>query len=182
MAISLTVLNNGKTTDATGEYKHPEAFCLMLYCCEENREHKEIIWNCRDGVTPFKVSCRAPGCRAMMQHAVNGMLRATAYIPHVGQRMFCDITEERAAERAKNFVDHYWGLKVDGLALQERYSSKQEAMLVRIKDWLKPGAPDCREVTQEIRELYIEQRKVEQGTEDPVVLSGDFVFVRSNHG
>lgn len=41
-------------------YKHAEAFCLMHYQCE-SCGHKQIIWNARDGVTPFTTSCEKCG-------------------------------------------------------------------------------------------------------------------------
>lgn len=45
--------------------KHDEAFCLMWYRCTCG--HKERIWNSRDGVTPFMLTC--PSCnKPSMQH------------------------------------------------------------------------------------------------------------------
>lgn len=41
------------------KYNHKEAFCLMQYKCQ-SCGHYEIIWNSRDGVTPFMLSC--PSC------------------------------------------------------------------------------------------------------------------------
>lgn len=38
---------------------HVEAFCLMWYQCRDC-QHLERIWNSRDGVTPFGLSC--PSC------------------------------------------------------------------------------------------------------------------------
>lgn len=37
---------------------HKEAYLLMNYRCECG--HHELIWNSRDGVTPFTLSC--PNC------------------------------------------------------------------------------------------------------------------------
>ena len=47
------------------KYIHKEAFCLMRYKCTECG-HEEIIWNSRDGVTPFGTAC--PDCSASMLH------------------------------------------------------------------------------------------------------------------
>lgn len=41
------------------QYQHGEAFALMRYTCKECR-HSEVIWNSRDGVTPFCFQC--PSC------------------------------------------------------------------------------------------------------------------------
>ena len=35
-------------------YQHAEAFCLMTYRSDDGSE-EEVIWNSRDGVTPFTV-------------------------------------------------------------------------------------------------------------------------------
>lgn len=35
-------------------YQHAEAFCLMTYRADDGSE-EEVIWNSRDGVTPFTV-------------------------------------------------------------------------------------------------------------------------------
>lgn len=49
----------------TRGHRHAEAFCLMLYACR-NCEHQEVIWNGRDGVTPFGMAC--PDCGGDMTH------------------------------------------------------------------------------------------------------------------
>lgn len=41
------------------KYNHKEAFCLMRYGCQDCN-HRELIWNSRDGVTPFGTTC--PSC------------------------------------------------------------------------------------------------------------------------
>ena len=56
---------NGQSSDST-EYKHKEAFCLMRYECDKCK-HQEIIWNSRDGVTPFGTAC--PSCDGPLMHA-----------------------------------------------------------------------------------------------------------------
>ncbi len=40
------------------KHNHAEAFCLMWYACDCG--HRERIWNSRDGVTPFSMTC--PSC------------------------------------------------------------------------------------------------------------------------
>ena len=47
------------------KYKHAEAYCLMKYKCEKCRK-TEILWNSRDGVTPFMINCEK--CDGHMQH------------------------------------------------------------------------------------------------------------------
>ena len=48
------------------KFVHGEAFRLMHYRCEKNPLHLEIIWNSRDGVTPFVITCRQ--CGSASQH------------------------------------------------------------------------------------------------------------------
>lgn len=40
-------------------HTYAEAFCLMWYACE-GCCHRELIWNSRDGITPFATVC--PSC------------------------------------------------------------------------------------------------------------------------
>jgi len=47
--------------------QHPEAFCTMIYQCEKCGSC-EILWNSRDGVTPFLLGCLA--CDGMMKHVL----------------------------------------------------------------------------------------------------------------
>lgn len=46
-------------------YKHKEAFCVMEYLCDDCFR-KELLWNTRDGVTPFLIPCGS--CGGLMSH------------------------------------------------------------------------------------------------------------------
>jgi hypothetical protein len=71
------------------KYKHAEAYCLMKYKCEKCRK-TEILWNSRDGVTPFMINCEK--CDGHMQHTDwNEDKRIINYIPKIGQRVFIDM-------------------------------------------------------------------------------------------
>lgn len=71
------------------EYKHVEAFCLMKYQCEKCGK-TEIVWNSRDGVTPFTINCEK--CEGHMRHIDWHMdKRCENYIPKSGQRVFIDM-------------------------------------------------------------------------------------------
>lgn len=48
------------------EYNHGESFMLMNYECKEG--HRVVIWNSRDGVTPFNWTCLIEGCDSEMRH------------------------------------------------------------------------------------------------------------------
>jgi hypothetical protein len=45
-------------------YTYGEAFCLMLYRCR-GCGALEILWNNRDGVTPFSINCRREACNTV---------------------------------------------------------------------------------------------------------------------
>lgn len=79
--------------------KHREAFCLMWYACPCG--HREQYWNSRDGVTPFGTAC--PSCGGpTMQHVQFGLdTFAPDHRPHLGQRVWVDMTRERAEQYAR---------------------------------------------------------------------------------
>jgi hypothetical protein len=87
-------------------HKHKEAFHLMNYRCKCG--HHERIWNSRDGVTPFTLSC--PRCKQGM-----GLVHVDwqldiynpFYIVPKGSRYFADMTLQRARELAARNVDFY---------------------------------------------------------------------------
>jgi len=70
------------------KFRHIEAFCLMIYKCESCNTI-EILWNSRDGVTPFTINCRQ--CNGMASHNYWAMdVRIPEYKPFEGQRIFVD--------------------------------------------------------------------------------------------
>lgn len=79
--------------DATeAGHKHPEAFCLMMYRCERCGQ-PEVLWNSRDGVTPFTLTCLI--CSGTMQHVNWKNDRYDPnYVPQPGQRYFIDLTKQ----------------------------------------------------------------------------------------
>lgn len=84
-------------------HQHAEAFCLMHYECKACRHH-EVIWNSRDGVTPFGLQC--PSCSSLdLLHAYFGSDRyAPDHKPHHGQRVWVSMTKERALALARRSV------------------------------------------------------------------------------
>ncbi|WGS53531.1 hypothetical protein LFL96_20960 [Paraburkholderia sp. D15] len=84
-------------------YQHAEAFCLMWYACECG--HRERIWNSRDGVTPLGFVC--PSCKEPKLRHVNWALDQYApdHVPAIGQRVWINLTRDRAMEIASRTVD-----------------------------------------------------------------------------
>jgi hypothetical protein len=90
--------------DARGNY-HPEAFCLMQYASKDGSE-RELIWNSRDGVTPFCILSRSS---VEMQHVNWKQDRyVPQHLPRVGDRIFVDLTFERAIETQRQNVERWW--------------------------------------------------------------------------
>lgn len=83
-------------------HQHAEAFCLMWYACACG--HRERIWNSRDGVTAFGLQC--PSCsEPNLRHVDWGRDQyAPDHVPAVGQRVWIDLTRERAQEIAQRTV------------------------------------------------------------------------------
>lgn len=86
-------------------YAHPEAFTLMWYegKAADGSEIRERIWNSRDGVTPFIVRSRTEPS-VELTHA---KWATDVYDPSyahtnlkIGDRVFVDMTHERATEIA----------------------------------------------------------------------------------
>ncbi|MDR6381784.1 hypothetical protein [Paraburkholderia caribensis] len=80
-----------------------EAFCLMWYACECG--HRERIWNSRDGVTPFGMSC--PSCgEAKLFHVNFGRdTYAPDHVPRNGQRIWISMSKDRARQIARRTAE-----------------------------------------------------------------------------
>lgn len=120
-------------------HQYKEAFCLMLYRCDACN-CIELLWNSRNGVTPFCVRCRQ--CPGGMTHA-NWELdkRMPNYKPHTGQRVFVDLTEEKCRKYTAKKVDAFWN---DGnFPMSEMFATKEEGIEALMKDFSSDkGEPD----------------------------------------
>lgn len=80
-------------------HEHAEAFMLMNYKCEKCGEI-EIIWNSRDGITPYMVKCHS--CKGRKRHV---LFDADKYKPDhklkEGQRYFYTPTLKEVAVNAR---------------------------------------------------------------------------------
>ena len=73
-------------------FQHREAFCVMEYWCKTCVK-SEMIWNSRDGVTPFVIHCST--CGKEMRHINwHGDKREINHIPKKGERIFIDMPKE----------------------------------------------------------------------------------------
>lgn len=125
-------------------YAHGEAFCLMTYRADDGSE-EEVIWNSRDGVTPFVITLRSgTQARHVDWHRDQ---RAPDFKPPPGMRVFVDLTPARAREQAEANVDRFWVDPEYGAGARKRYGTKAAMARALAKSYLEtPGAPDLIEV------------------------------------
>jgi len=129
-------------------YKHNEAFCLMQYRDEVTGEI-EILWNSRDGVTPFVIESRAGNEATHVNWRQDQ--RRPDYVPTPGMRIFVDASPRHAHIRssARAYVEKYWDLDVGGgMRMRNTLTkpsgaemTKGEAVDFFIAEWTKPGSP-----------------------------------------
>ncbi len=71
-----------------------EGFALMWYACECG--HRERFWNSRNAVTPFCTSCPSCGQPSLEHVDWRRDEHAPEHKPHRGQRLWVNMTRERA--------------------------------------------------------------------------------------
>jgi hypothetical protein len=139
------------------EHKHNEAFKVMIY--EDGEGRRELLWNSRDGVTPYVVATRDG--KGEMHHVEWSRDRyAPDHVPEVGDRIFVDLTRDLAAERATVYVEKHWGNK-EMNGVRASFSSKEEAIAQFADAWYgEGGQPALVEVTEEMREEFMKRSRV----------------------
>ena len=114
-----------------------EAYMLMTYECEQCKQREEI-WNSRDGITPFCVSCTK--CNGIMQHVEwEKDVFAPRHSPADEDRVFVDLTLERAKQKAKEKVERWWDHPQSPMST--RFDSKDDAMYCFANSMLEEFAP-----------------------------------------
>ena len=118
------------------KYQHTEAFCLMLYTCA-TCTHREVIYNSRDGVTPFGVQCPSCGSHSLSHADFSLDYRCVSYVPNVGQRYFVDVTPELYAPTRRKMEDALVNARGMSRAEASRVATKYEAQAVQMRaPWL----------------------------------------------
>ena len=108
---------------ATG-HRHKEAFCLMNYQCEKCYA-VEVVWNSRDGVTPFIIGCQR--CDGSMQHINWDADRYDPdHFPIKGERVFITMTKEISELIWKVFIRKNW--EVGQHPVKDSFNSKRQAL------------------------------------------------------
>lgn len=118
-------------------HKHVEAYKLMKYASDDG-SLVEMIWNSRDGVTPF-ILFRDEGKTELRHVEWHKDVYAPHWIPAIGSRIFVDLTPEKAKEYATRRIEQCW----DDPEVRARWPSKEAAIEEAAKDMLHGGeAPD----------------------------------------
>lgn len=126
-------------------HKHKEAFCVMQYEDEVTGE-VELVWNSRDGVTPFGMRSLAGN---MSRHV---RFHQDLYLPNLklicGMRVFVDAREDNPdiQQAAERYVDGLWekGMRehfVRYVVDLARVMTKEDVVRAYVKTWTKPGEP-----------------------------------------
>ena len=127
-----------------GGHTHGEAFKHMIYTCTKCSRNLSI-WNTRDGVTPFAISCRFKCCEGDMMHGNWDTDRYDPlYRPKVGDFIWGDfqVTENEALEladmRIKVISEANPELEIGGpIEFEKRRHGIKQYFL----DEMKKGAP-----------------------------------------
>ncbi|GIK63842.1 MAG: hypothetical protein BroJett018_16360 [Chloroflexota bacterium] len=75
-------------------YQHAEAFRMMTYECQTCGK-RLLVWNSRDGVTPFSMTCRLCGKGSMIHINWSNDPLMPRYIPQVGDWIWVDMPAKK---------------------------------------------------------------------------------------
>ena len=116
-----------------GKHVQKEAFCLMKYRCENCRK-EELIWNSRDGVTPFAIGCSFCKSEGIMQHVDwTGDKYLPDHFSKRGDRVFITMPDTILHLILKVRVEACWLLDPP-YSMRDRYSTKEEAFKALLQD------------------------------------------------
>lgn len=104
-------------------HQHAEAFMLMAYVSDDGTQG-EVVWNSRDGVTPFVISSRDG---TQLTHSDwNNDVYAPHFRPPPGFRYFADMDESESRRAAAEYVERFWDHAQ--IPMSERFATKEEAI------------------------------------------------------
>lgn len=138
------------------DYQH-EAFALMEYGCESCGK-VEVVWNSRDGVTPFMIRCQ--DCRGTMRHINwNKDQFAPNHIPPIGSRVFfsCTNIHEIFQDTFDNYTKEVWERIKDKWLdyCSDRYDLIWKTASHAVTDELRFEHPHIAIVTEKNQETFM---------------------------
>ena len=133
-----------------GPFTHNEAYCVMQYESDDGKT-TELLWNSRDGVTPFCVT--AKDNETTLQHVRWGEdKREPFYQPEPGMRCFVDLTKERAQQLAKESVEAWFSDEEKRAFCEKGGVTREQLLVVKTNEMdfaCKNKQPDIIEATPE---------------------------------
>lgn len=126
---------------------HAEAYCLMRYVADEDPGEVEVIWNSRDGVTPFVIALRSGHSAS---HDFEGDRYDRDYVPKPGERVFAAMTEELSVQVAERNYDRFAASGEPGIRRRLiELGDRRTAVRYLAAQYNTPGAPVLLAVTDE---------------------------------
>jgi hypothetical protein len=119
-------------------HQHAEAFCNMKYVCQECG-HSEMVWNSRDGVTPFIIGCTK--CDGDMCHIGPWNKEKTHdTIPDDTTMVFVQVFEKVAVESCTAWVDRFYDQMASDGYLEEG-ETKENLIEKKVEARMKDDCP-----------------------------------------
>lgn len=116
----------------------------------------ELIWNSRDGVTPFVVFSRDGNESRHVDWRSDQIV--PDHVPSVGDRIFIDLTMERCREFHRQMVEERW--EREPYPMKDRFASKEEAVeRLSVEMFGNGRQPDIIEVTEDIRLGFLTKKE-----------------------
>lgn len=119
-----------------GKFTHAEAYRLMSYVSDDGTTG-ELVWNSRDGVTPFIITSR-DGQHQLTHTDWSHDIFARNFRPPPGFRLFVDMTQEMALEAARERVEEWWDHPE--YPMKSRWPSKDAAAQALAAEYFGDGA------------------------------------------
>ena len=114
-----------------------EALHNMQYTCE-SCGHSEMIWNSRDGVTPFTVSCSK--CGGLSSHSGNwNKEKSFKTLPDDASRVFVEVFKKDAVAVCTAWVERYYHQMVSGGYIKD--VSKEQLIADKVEERMKDHCP-----------------------------------------
>ena len=138
-----------------------DAYLLMRYATADGSV-TELIWNSRDGITPFAISTR-DGLREMSHVDWRSDRYLPFHVPEVGDRIFVSMTEDYARPKVEAYVEKYWD-SVE-FPMSERWPTKEIAVAFFVRSWVDDWggeSPTVVEVTAEMQTIFAQRAREAQ--------------------
>jgi hypothetical protein len=122
-------------------YQHAEAFAVMYYQADDITAGGELVWNSRDGVTPFVIGLRSGGQATHAWNIIVPKRMPEDWQPPPGMRVFTDLTPARARALHAANVDKWLAQPNSRAALLETFPGGRAAAIADLTATTMDGPP-----------------------------------------